>query len=395
MTFEPIEVSLDENCISDFIRRYHFNEDDKNEIVRLYRKVFPRVHAAFYHVIEEDEKGDKSAIVVASLGRAFDEFQSVLVREEDIHGAYIVDCLGLELLSLAYSKIDEKLHEFTGLFPGGYVFAGSDELPLERIPEIMKMLGQKKIKYNEAFVLIPKKSVLFVTKLHKEKQEKHSRCSMCNAVKCTLRMEAYIPPVSDSSFARDKEVDKVDKLPDKKENGGKQKGLIHLYTGEGKGKTTAAIGLAIRAAGAGKKVVFTQFMKGRQTSELRSFEKLENITVIRSQKNLGWFKKGDPASIEAFTNEHNRLLDDIENEIDSGHCDVLVMDESTYPYNYGIIDKKRFEKIIVEKPEAMEIILTGRNADQFFTDHADYITSMEKIKHPYDRGVEARLGIEY
>ena len=71
------------------------------------------------------------------------------------------------------------------------------------------------------------------------------------------------------------------------------------------------------------------------------------------------------------------------------------MDESTYPYNYGIIDKKRFEKIIVEKPEAMEIILTGRNADQFFTDHADYITSMEKIKHPYDRGVEARLGIEY
>ena len=178
MTFEPLEVSLDENCLSDFIRRYHFNENDKNEIIRIYRKVFPRVHAIFYHVIEENDKGEKTAIVVASLGRAFDEYQNALVKNEDIHGAYIVDCLGLELLSRAYDAIDDKLHEVTGLYPGGYVFAGSDEIPLEDIPSIMRKLGQKKIRYNDAYVLVPKKSVLFITRLYDQKQEKHSKCSM-------------------------------------------------------------------------------------------------------------------------------------------------------------------------------------------------------------------------
>ncbi len=368
MTFEPIEVSLDEGCIDAFIRRYHFNDNEKAEIIRIYRKIAPRVHAIFHHIIEEDKDGEKSALVVASLGRAIDEFQNNLLEKGNIQEAYIVDCLGLDLLSLAYEKIDERLHESTGLYAGGYQFAGSDDFPLESIPEAMKKLGQKKIRYNDAFVLVPKKSVVFRTQLFEKQQEKHSKCSSCSAKKCVFRSSEYT---------------------------GTAKGLIHLYTGDGKGKTTASIGLAIRAAGAGKKVVFTQFMKGRQTSELNSFAQLPNIKVIRSDKNLGWFKKDSEDSVSAFTGEHNRILTEIENLVSSGECDVLVMDESTYPYNYDIIDKARFEALITNKPISMEIVLTGRNAPDFFVEHANYITEMKKIRHPFDSGIEARLGIEY
>ncbi|MCR4901550.1 MAG: cob(I)yrinic acid a,c-diamide adenosyltransferase [Butyrivibrio sp.] len=172
-------------------------------------------------------------------------------------------------------------------------------------------------------------------------------------------------------------------------------GLVHLYTGDGKGKTTAAIGLAIRAAGSGKKVVFTQFMKGQDTSELRSLSLIDNIKVIRNKENLGWFKKGDPELAMAFTGLHNETLDKIKKLIETHECDVLIMDEITYPYNYSIIDKNALEKLIVEKPKYLEIILTGRNADSFFTENSDYITEMKKIKHPYDKGIMAREGIEF
>ena len=396
MTFEPIEVSLDENCFDAFIRRYHFNDSDKLEIIRTYRKIAPRVHAIFHYVLEKDKNGNEFALVVASLGRAIDEYQNIFLSKENIQQAYIVDCLGLDLLSLAYEKIDEKLHESTGLYAGGYQFAGSDDFPLESIPEAMKKLGQKKIRYNDAFVLVPKKSVVFRTQLFEKPQEKHSKCSSCSAEKCVYRTSEY---AGATRVLKDNADVKIDLSKEKRENMGdgdkRAKGLIHLYTGDGKGKTTASIGLAIRAAGSGKKVVFTQFMKGRKTSELNSFDELENIKVIRSSKNLGWFKKDDPDSVLAFTTEHNRILGNIENLVEKGQCDVLIMDEATYPYNYGIIDKDRFEALILNKPAYMEIVLTGRNAPDFFIDNADYITEMKKIRHPYDEGIEARLGIEY
>ena len=381
MTFEALDVSLDENCFSDFIKRYHFNEEDKNEIIKLYRKVHPRVHAIFHHIVEEDENGGKVATVVASLGRAFDEYQNVLVRQQDIHGAYIVDCLGLELLSKAYDQIDVKIHEMTGLYAGGYIYAGSKEFPLEEIPVVMKKLGQKKIRYNEAYMLLPKKSVLFTTKLYDKKQESHSKCAECNAVNCSMRVEKY-------------KASHVDNEAETKASP-KEKGLIHLYTGEGKGKTTAAIGLSVRAAGAGKKVIFSQFMKGRDTSELNSFEILPNITVIRKEEDMGWFKKDDEESIALFTKAHNEILDKITDKVRTGKCDVLVLDEVTYPWNFGIIDKARLQDLIANKPENMEIVLTGRNADDFFVEHADYITRMEKVKHPFDAGIQGRLGIEF
>ena len=185
-----------------------------------------------------------------------------------------------------------------------------------------------------------------------------------------------------------------------------ENGLVHLYTGEGKGKTTAAIGLAMRAAGAGMKVVFAQFMKGRDTSELKSLSKVPEITIIRNDRDLGWFKKDDEQQAADYTKAHNRILDEIETFIMNGQCDLLVLDEATYPYNYGIIDKERLENLFAVcrgaddenegcGRQAVEVVVTGRNDDSFFTDNADYITEMKKIRHPYDKGIEGRLGIEF
>lgn len=174
-----------------------------------------------------------------------------------------------------------------------------------------------------------------------------------------------------------------------------KRGLIHLYTGDGKGKTTAAIGLAVRAAGAGMKVVFAQFMKGRDTSELKSLSSLEGITIVRNDKDLGWFKKDDKEQVDSYTQVHNSILDEIETFIMNGECDVLILDEVTYPYNYGIIDKERLQALIEDKTEDLEIILTGRNAPEFMIEAADYLTEMKCHKHPYEQGIQARRGIEY
>ncbi len=174
-----------------------------------------------------------------------------------------------------------------------------------------------------------------------------------------------------------------------------KRGLIHLYTGDGKGKTTAAIGLAVRAAGAGMKVVFAQFMKGRDTSELKSLSSLEGVTIVRNDEDLGWFKKNDKEQADRYTQVHNNILDEIETFIMNGECDVLILDEVTYPYNYGIIDKERLQALIKDKPEELEIVLTGRNAPEFMTEAADYLTEMKCHKHPYQQGIQARYGIEF
>ncbi len=375
MTFEAINVSLDEGSVASFIRRYHFNEDDKSEILKIYRQISPRVHAEFHYVLEDDMDG-KKAIVVMTLGKAFDSYQESIIRSGDIQKAYVIECIGTELMSLAYNEIDQKLYADTGLYAGNYVFAGSDELPLKEIPTLMKKLGQTQITYNDAYVLIPKKSVVFTALLHEKRQNRHLDCSKCNSKNCAMRVEEY----------RSVKTEQKNKICE---------GLIHLYTGDGKGKTTASIGLAVRAAGAGKRVVFAQFMKGRDTSELNSLSQVSGIEIIRNNEDLGWFKKDDEEQAALFTKVHNDILDKIIARVRDEQCDVLIMDEATYPYNYGIIDKKKFEELIVAKPDNLEIVITGRNADDFIKDHADYITEMKKIRHPYDQGIQAREGIEY
>ena len=109
MIFEPINVSLDEECIASFVRRYHFSKDEKNDIYRAYKQLKPRVHACFHYYIENaDKQGLPVCYVVMTLGKAFDELEESLLEKGDIQKAYMIDCLGLELMSLAYNEIDKK-----------------------------------------------------------------------------------------------------------------------------------------------------------------------------------------------------------------------------------------------------------------------------------------------
>ncbi len=170
-------------------------------------------------------------------------------------------------------------------------------------------------------------------------------------------------------------------------------GLIHLYNGDGKGKTTAAIGLAIRAAGAGKKVVFSQFMKDGKSSELNILKDIDVINVLVVDKEYGFYKSMYEEDKQNITIDHNKLLDNIIEVINNNQCDVLIMDEVVYTYSYSLIDKEKIKYIIEESPY-VEKVITGRNPDKYFLDKADYITEMKKIKHPYDIGIKARKGIE-
>ena len=174
-----------------------------------------------------------------------------------------------------------------------------------------------------------------------------------------------------------------------------EQGLIHVYCGEGKGKTTAATGLALRAAGCGLKVIFAQFMKGNDSGEVSVMERIEGIRIMRSTKNYGFFHRMNETDKQEIQKQHNEMLQEIIEQVKLGACDLLVMDELTYPYAYGLIDKEKVAELLHEKPAGMELVITGRNPDEFFTEAADYITEMKCIRHPYEKGIAARRGIEY
>lgn len=171
--------------------------------------------------------------------------------------------------------------------------------------------------------------------------------------------------------------------------------LIHMYCGDGKGKTTAAIGLAIRAAGAGKRVLFTQFMKGDKTGELNSLQKLDNITVLRSDKLFPFYSQMTSEQKDELTDIHNQILDTIIETIQAGKCDMVILDEITYPYHWKLIDCEKFCDFIKQFKSKVEIVCTGREPDTIFMESADYITEMKCIRHPFEKGIPAREGIEY
>lgn len=174
-----------------------------------------------------------------------------------------------------------------------------------------------------------------------------------------------------------------------------EKGMIQVYCGDGKGKTTAAIGLVIRAVGRGKKVIFVQFLKGTKTGELEVLKQLSNVTVIRNPKELGFLSRMNDLEKREVTEFHNQTLEKIQKILLEEMIDLLVLDELTYPYIWNLIDKEKVEALILQKPEKLEIVITGREPDSFFLEHADYITDMQCIRHPYQKGIKAREGIEY
>lgn len=172
-------------------------------------------------------------------------------------------------------------------------------------------------------------------------------------------------------------------------------GLIHIYCGNGKGKTTAAVGLAVRAAGAGMKVHIVQLLKGNDTSELASLALIPNIKVTRPDRNYGFtFNMSDSDKAE-LTKCHNRILSEALREMKSGGTDMLIIDEFCAGCRSGLADKSLLDEIVFSKPPKCELVLTGRDPEQKYVDAADYVSEISSVKHPYDMGIKARKGIEY
>jgi len=173
-------------------------------------------------------------------------------------------------------------------------------------------------------------------------------------------------------------------------------GLIHIYFGGGKGKTTAALGLALRASGSGKNVVIVQFLKDWKSGELSSLERLQNVTVFRGKASGGVFVRdmsdAEKAETKAIHDENLKNALELQR---NGKCDMLILDEAIDAYNLGVLDAAAFEELLDNKPEPLELVITGHKADEQLLAKADYVTEMVKRKHPYDRGVAARRGIEF
>lgn len=171
-------------------------------------------------------------------------------------------------------------------------------------------------------------------------------------------------------------------------------GLIHIYCGDGKGKTTAALGLALRAAGSGMKVHIVQLLKGSHSSELVALDEVSGITVSYPERDFGFVFAMSDDERKALTECHNRLLLKAYELICSGSADMLILDEFNAAYELNVLDRALAERIVFEKPGHTELVLTGRNPDERFLRLADYVSEIQCRKHPYEKGIAARNGIE-
>lgn len=171
-----------------------------------------------------------------------------------------------------------------------------------------------------------------------------------------------------------------------------KKGYIHVYTGSGKGKTTSALGQGLRAVGAGFKVYMIQFMKGRRYSELDSVEHLSNFTIVQYGRDE-FVSKEKPDQIDIDLAQKGFLH--AKKIIKNGKYDMVILDEINVAIDYNLISLDDVIKLIEEKPEKVEIVLTGRYAHPKLSMIADLVTEMLEIKHPYHKGVQARKGIDF
>lgn len=173
---------------------------------------------------------------------------------------------------------------------------------------------------------------------------------------------------------------------------GERHGLVIVHTGDGKGKTTAAIGTAFRAAGVGFRVKMIQFIKGSwEYGELRSAEKLDNFEIVPMGEGFTWETKDR----ERDTEIAHRAWEACREAIEKNEHDLLIFDEINNAIAYGYLEVDVVIEALKKKPKDMHIILTGRDAAPELIDAADLVTEMRKIKHPFDKGIYAQRGIEY
>jgi len=173
-----------------------------------------------------------------------------------------------------------------------------------------------------------------------------------------------------------------------------KKGLILLYTGNGKGKTTAALGQALRAAGHGFKIAIIQFIKNMgSTGEVKAAKKIfaDHLEIYPMGTGFTWDAK-DEEELRQAAEKGWALARD---KINSGRYSIVILDELTHALNYGLLNQDGVIQFLKQKPDPLHIIITGRDASDQLIDLADLVTEMKEIKHPYQNGVKAMKGIEY
>ena len=169
-------------------------------------------------------------------------------------------------------------------------------------------------------------------------------------------------------------------------------GLLMVHTGDGKGKTTAALGLAVRAFGAGLKVLILQFIKGGQSyGELEALKKFYPQVQIK-QCGLGFTSQGDKSEHKKFAEETLQLA---RKEILSGDWDLIILDEINYAVKFNLISETEMLELVKLKPAELHLLLTGRDATEKLIEVADLVTEMKLIKHPFNAGIKAQRGIEF
>ena len=170
----------------------------------------------------------------------------------------------------------------------------------------------------------------------------------------------------------------------------KQTGLVHLYYGDGKGKTTAAMGLALRALGSGKRVAVLQFLKGGQSGEIPLLEQL-GAKLYRGKAGQKFvFQMNDAEKAETRALQNANLAAAM-----AEPADLLVLDEAGSAWELDMVDKALLQQAVLQRPAGQECVLTAHAAPQWMLDAADYVTEMKCLRHPYQKGIAARKGIEY
>lgn len=173
------------------------------------------------------------------------------------------------------------------------------------------------------------------------------------------------------------------------------KGLVHIYCGDGKGKTTCGMGLCLRAAGAGKRVIIYQFMKDNSTSERKALAAVHGITLVDGPSQVKFSFQMSSSEKEEARKYYDTQLRRLFALAASESCGLLFLDEAIYAVRAGLLDEQELLGCLDSRPAPLEVVLTGQDPSERLLARADYVTEMKKIRHPYERGLQARPGIEY
>ncbi len=194
---------------------------------------------------------------------------------------------------------------------------------------------------------------------------------------------------------QDKKMEQQKMSSQKQEQKEMRQGLVHIYCGDGKGKTSAAVGLAVRAAGRGMKVLVVRFLKTENSGEVEVLRSIPGITVTPCDRTFGFvFRMNEEQKAEAARYYQKRFETAVEEAV-TGNYDLLILDEILASCNYGMVQEESVLEFLHTKPAGLEVVLTGRDPSEKMVEQADYVSEIHMVKHPYQKGISARKGIEF